>query len=146
MADDQNGNPAEESISSRLHDEDDDFDLRYQVVETGFSESDERLYETSMDAIRKMVEAGVQWDLIENRLEIPDSDLKQIILDDFIKIVLARNHFQEGKRLKSISKELRIAMERLVTAKNEMIEEVKQASIKAYHVTQKKQNNDPSLH
>ncbi len=116
-------------------DEDNDFDLRFKVVETGFSERDDEIHDAAIQHIFKALEAGKRWESIIQSLEMADQELKRIIIDDFLKITLAQRHFQGRQSVKQIAKSLGVPANVMIKAKESMLQEVKQASIDAYHLT-----------
>ncbi|MEO5366208.1 MAG: hypothetical protein H7831_07595 [Magnetococcus sp. WYHC-3] len=118
---------------------DEDFHLREEVVKTGFSDEDDRIHALGLAKIDEWLKGGKAWGWIERSLKIADAELKAIVLDDYVKMTVARRHFQGGESLKQVSREAKIPHERLIKAKEEMLEEVKDASVKAYHLTRQRE-------
>lgn len=117
----------------------DDKDYRDQVIETGFSEEDDRIYERGMAFLMQEAAAGTPWKTVKARFKLADAELRRIILDDFVKIAVAKRHFQGGESLKEIGKSLKIPTKELAAHKQEMIGEVAEASVKAYRLSQQEQ-------
>ncbi|MBF0284033.1 MAG: hypothetical protein HQL51_06195 [Magnetococcales bacterium] len=121
-------------------DSDDDYHLRHQVNASGFSAEDDRIYEQAMAFLRQGVAAGKRtWEQLAEDLKVADGELKGIILDDFIKITLAERHFQRNEPIKQIAKTTRIPMDWLMQARQSMMREVEEASIRAYHLKQEEE-------
>lgn len=118
---------------------DDDFHLREEVVTTNFTGSDDDIHEKGLAWITGQLQAGRTWNWINKEFKLADRELRDIILDDFLKINLAQRHFQGGEPVKQLAKHLKVPVKALQQAKTEMIEEVKKASIDAYHLTQERQ-------
>lgn len=121
--------------TSPLQPEKEDYDTRFQVVEPGFSKEQDRLHQEAMDFLSQQLNNGQSWKSASESLKMDDKVLKSVVLDDFLKITLAQRNFQGGEGLKSIAKSLKVPMELLVAIKEDMIREVKEASIQAYHLT-----------
>lgn len=116
---------------------DDDYQLRFQVANPGYSKDDDAIYEQAMSAIGEAVERGVAWKKIPESLSmVADAGFRQIIVDDYVKITLATRHFQNSEGLKHISKATGIPMDLLVQSKQEMLKEVEESAVAAYHLTQ----------
>ncbi|MBF0143396.1 MAG: hypothetical protein HQL57_06630 [Magnetococcales bacterium] len=110
----------------------DDTDARFQVVEPNLSEEEDRIHTESIALIREAVQAGKKWERIVKELKVADAALKQIILDDFLKVTIAEHHFGQGEGLKAIAKRMHLPMAALVAAKESMIDEVRAASEEVY--------------
>ncbi|MEO5370617.1 MAG: hypothetical protein H7833_11165 [Magnetococcus sp. DMHC-1] len=114
---------------------DDDIHMRHQVVQSGFSPEDDQLHAAAMEAIQRELAQGRTFAWIEKNLRLQDPEILRLALDDYLKMAIAERHFHGKESLKVLAKSLRVDRERLVTAKKEMLEEVKEASIKVYHLT-----------
>ncbi|MBF0309778.1 MAG: hypothetical protein HQL56_09640 [Magnetococcales bacterium] len=117
---------------------DDDYHLRHEVVQSNFSSEDDRLYEESMAYLEREVAAGHSWERIVKELRVADVELKGIILDDFVKIILAKRHFQGGETLQAVANATRIPGKVLESARRSMLKEVEEAAIKAHHLVQER--------
>ncbi len=122
-----------------LQPEVEDYDARFEVVEPGFSEEQDRLHAESIAWLRKRVREGKPWKKIVADFTVPDEKFKAVILDDFLKITLAERHFQSGEALKSIAQLLHVPVELLTAVKEEMIREVRDASVQVYHRSRSEQ-------
>ncbi|MBF0632777.1 MAG: hypothetical protein HQL89_17595 [Magnetococcales bacterium] len=115
----------------------DDYQLRFRVADPGYSEEDNRIYDQAMAAIEKAIAAKTAWNKVVDGLTmVADEGFRNVILDDYVKITLATRHFQNSEGLKNIAKATGIPMDLLVRSKQEMIREVEEASVAAYHLTQ----------
>ena len=123
----------------------DDYQLRFHVADPGYSAEDNRIYDQAMAAIGQAMAAKTAWNKVADGLTmVADAGFRQIILDDYVKITLATRHFQNSEGLKDIAKTTGIPMDLLVQSKQEMIREVEEASVAAYHLTQKGEGNTNS--
>ncbi|MBF0160425.1 MAG: hypothetical protein HQL58_12990 [Magnetococcales bacterium] len=119
----------------------DDYHLRHQVIDTGFSAEDDRIYEMAMIEIRRKVQQNIHWDRIIAELKVVDEEIKRIVLDDFLKITVAERHFQGQESLKRIGQSLHIPMDRMLAIKQNMLREVEDAAINAYHLSRQQEEN-----
>lgn len=116
----------------------DDYHLRFHVADPGYSDEDNRLYDQAMAAIDQAMKNGLGWDKASKSLGmVADEEFRRVILDDYVKITLATRHFQNSENLKKIAKATGLPMDLLVRSKQEMIQEVEETSVQAYHLTQR---------
>ncbi|MBF0176065.1 MAG: hypothetical protein HQL63_04355 [Magnetococcales bacterium] len=115
--------------------DDDDIHMRHQVVQSGFSQEDDKLHTAALEAIQRELAQGRTFAWVEKNLRLDDPEIARIALDDFLKMAIADRHFNGKESLKGLAKSLRVDVDRLIKAKKEMIDEVKEASIKVYHLT-----------
>lgn len=95
-------------------------DIHYK----NFSEEESRIYRKSIEMIRSNISNGVKFDLACEFINIDDMGLKDMIIDDALKIEIAEFHYGKQIPLRDISKKLGVGMERLLKANNEMMEDV----------------------
>jgi len=106
------------------------------INEPEYSEEEDRIYNESITAIREAMEAGRSFDEACEGLRIEDRELKRFIVDDFLKITIAEEHFNRGASLEDVARKLGISLERVERARDEMLKEVQQASIEVYKAEQ----------
>ncbi|MEO5330649.1 MAG: hypothetical protein H7839_01390 [Magnetococcus sp. YQC-5] len=113
-----------------------DYHLRFEVADPDFSAEQDRIHEEAITFLREALAAGRTWSQASKALVVRDAKLKTVILDDYLKVLLAERHFQGGERLKGIAGELGLSMEVLLTLKESMIREVQESSQRAYRLSQ----------
>ncbi len=94
--------------------------INYKV----FSEDEDRIYKECVEAIRANLRNGVKFDLACEFVNVKDEKLKELIIDDALKIEIAESHYGKNLPLVEISKRLGVSMERLLKANAEMMEDV----------------------
>ena len=99
----------------------------------GFSEEENRTYNESIKKINQGLNSGLGFDEVLETLSIESEELKRLIVDDFLKVTIAEMHFNQKKFVEEVAEKLKISVERVTMARQEMLEEVKEASITAYH-------------
>lgn len=98
----------------------------------GFTAEEERLHEAGFAAISAGLEAGLDFAAACARVEAADEDLRRIIVDDFVKVTIARRHFQGGESAAAVAAALRAPVERIEQARREMLAEVAAASVDVF--------------
>ena len=93
-----------------------------------FSEEDNRAYRKGIEMIRTNLENGVKFDLACEFITIEERELRELIIDDALKIEIAELHYGKRIPLLEVSKRLGISMDRLLKASNEMLEDVVQTT------------------
>lgn len=106
------------------------------INEPEYSEEEDRIYNQSITAIRVAMEAGRNFDEACEGLEVEDRELKRFIVDDFLKITIAEEHFNKGASLEDVARKLGISLKRVERARDEMLKEVQQASVEVYKAEQ----------
>jgi len=89
-----------------------------------FDEEEDRIYKKNIEMIRASVNSGVKFDLACEFIAVEDKELKELIIDDALKVHVAEMHYGKGLSLLDVSKALGVSMERLLKANTEMMEEV----------------------
>jgi hypothetical protein len=115
---------------------DDDMEMRFKVIDPGFTPDQDAIYDSAISHLKEGLEKGWPWKKVADSVQLADAKLKEVILDDFLKITIAQRHFQGGEALKQIAKSLQVPMDLLIALKASMIEEVSQASVKVYQMSE----------
>jgi hypothetical protein len=95
-----------------------------------FSDEEDRIYRKSIEMIRSSIGNGVKFDAACEFITA-DKELKDMIVDDALKIEIAELHYGKNLPLIEVSKKLGVAMERLLEANNEMMEDVMNTTAEA---------------
>ncbi len=103
------------------------------LPEDAFKSETAKIYEKAEATIREKLAQGLDFDSACDAITISDEEVKKGIIDDLLKVLIAEEHFTKGVSLDEISKKLGIAEDRLVKAKAEMLEDVKDASVRAFY-------------
>jgi hypothetical protein len=89
-----------------------------------YTEEESRVYNEAMDAIMGGLKNGLSFHEACSSVEVPDEDLKNFILDDALKIMIADMHYIKSLSLRDISESLRLPVERIEKANQEMLEDI----------------------
>ncbi|MBF0162371.1 MAG: hypothetical protein HQL88_08785 [Magnetococcales bacterium] len=124
-----------------LRPEQEDYDARFDVVQPGFSDDQERVHAEAVAFLKKRLKKGDSWKKAVDALTMADASFKAVVLDDFLKITLAERHFQGGEEIKSVARFLQVPVELLTAIKEEMIREVQEASMEVYRRSRSEQTH-----
>jgi hypothetical protein len=98
----------------------------------GMKSDEDRLYEESVNKIKSAVNQSLTFEQAASLIDVKDEALRKAILDDALKVLIAEIHFSGGKTLEELSRKLKLSLERLEKAKEEMLNEVEAAAIEKY--------------
>ena len=93
----------------------------------------DKAYEKAIFQIREGLAKGLDFDSACASIKVENEELKRHIIDDMLKVILAEEHYNKNIPLDKLSAALKISVDRLETAKHEMLEDVKNTSIKAFY-------------
>lgn len=88
-----------------------------------FSDEEDGIYRKSIEMIRSSIDNGVKFDAACEFITA-DKGLRDLIIDDALKIEIAELHYGKNFPLIEVSKKLGVAMERLLKANDEMMEDI----------------------
>lgn len=88
------------------------------------SDEENRIYEKAVSVLRGELDQGRTFDHACEQLDDIEQELRALIIDDFLKVLIAEDHFGGGKGLDDIALYLGIPYETLETARAEMLQEV----------------------
>ena len=98
-----------------------------------FSEKEEKIYEEAITQIKEAMDAGLGFDEVCAKLVIEDEQFKLLVIDDYLKMVIADLHFSKEQSTQEVADILKIPEARIASARAEMLDEVLQTSVDAYH-------------
>ena len=97
-----------------------------------FTDEESRIHHAGFKIIHDGLAAGLDFDTACAGLEVVSPEMRQVIIDDYLKLAVAEAHFQDKHPLEDLAAHLRCPVERLETARDEMMAEVREAAIKQY--------------
>lgn len=103
------------------------------LPDDAFKTETAKMYEKAEAIIREKLSQGLDFDGACAAVSITDEGLRKNIIDDILKVLIAEEHFAKGVSLDEMAKKLGIAVGRLEKARTEMMEDVKDASVKAFY-------------
>ncbi len=103
------------------------------LPDDAFKTETAKTYEKAEATIREKLAQGLDFDSACAAVSVKDEELRKDIIDDMLKVLIAEEHFGKGVSLAEMAKKLGIEANRLDKAKAEMMEDVKEASVKAFY-------------
>ncbi len=100
-----------------------------------------KIYEKPEATIREKLAQGFDFESACAAVEVTDEQLRKGIIDDMLKVLIAEEHFTKNVSLDDMSKKLGIEVARLEKAKTEMLEDVKNASVRAFYNSLERRDN-----
>ncbi|MBI5076670.1 MAG: hypothetical protein HZB62_16100 [Nitrospirae bacterium] len=112
-----------------------------ELPDDAFLSQAEKTYMHALAKIREGLAKGFDFVSASASVNIDDPSLKQIVLDDVLKVIIAEDHFIRQIPLEEISRKLTMPIDRLEKARAEMLEDVEETTIKAMEKISKKEQN-----
>jgi hypothetical protein len=103
------------------------------LADDAFLNETDIAYEKAISQIREGLEKGLDFDRACAAVEIDNEELKKRIIDDMLKVIIAEEHYNKNIPLDKLAAALKVPVDRLESAKAEMLEDVKKSSIKAFY-------------
>lgn len=103
-----------------------------------YTKEEDAIYNEAIDTLRIRLSSGMKFDEACGKLNVTNADLRECIIDDFLKICIAEMHYGKGMSIKDLSLRLAITEERVLTARKDMYEDIENAAISEYHKEQSK--------
>ena len=98
-----------------------------------YTKEEEALYMGSMERLRRLWSQGVKYAEICASIDVKDEELKSLIGEDFLKILIVELHYEKAYQLKDVASMLGLPYERILEAKNSMLEDVQHTAVAEYH-------------
>lgn len=93
----------------------------------------DKIYELAVAKIREGLANGLDFDTACAAVDVKEEALRNGIIADMLKVLIAEDHFGKSIPLEELSKKLNVSLERLEAAKTGMLEDVRDTSIKAFY-------------
>jgi hypothetical protein len=97
-----------------------------------YTEAENRIYNEAMDRIMEELQNGSSFADACGCVNVEDEGLREFIMDDALKIMIADIHFNKGLSLEHISSVLNIPLDMVERAQAEMLEDVEISTTEVY--------------
>ena len=97
-----------------------------------YTEEESKVYNEAMDSIMEGLQSGLSFTDACGSLNIEDKMLKEFIMDDALKIMIADLHYNKGLPLEHVSSALNVPVEVVARAHGEMLEDVEISTTQGY--------------
>ena len=89
-----------------------------------FSKDEERIYDTEIGKLIKRLQSGQSLNEACSAIDVTDEELRQVIADDILKIVIAELHYKQGLDFEQVAQRLNITVKEIEETNRIMIEDV----------------------
>lgn len=97
-----------------------------------YTPEENAIYYDSMEKILTSLRGGSTFEAACSNVDICDASLKNFILDDAIKVMIAELHYKDGLSLLQVAERLDVPVMKISCASLEMLEDVSIASSEAF--------------
>lgn len=94
-------------------------DVKYKQ----YSPEESMIHEETIAKIREAMKNGLSFSEACGAVNVGNEELRNFILDDTLKILIAEMHYAGGKSLAQVAMELQVSTAKINTANREMIED-----------------------
>jgi len=109
--------------------------------EKWYETEEDKFYNEAISTIRASVLQGASFAKASELVNVDDEALKEAILDDALKVLIAELHFIGKQSLRDIGKKIGVPEGRLNEAKSEMLKDIEASAIEAYKKESGKSGN-----
>lgn len=110
------------------------------IIYKEYTEEETRIYNEVMVKIREGLKNGLTLKEACGAVAVADAELKKLISDDVLKIMIAEMHFGKGLTLEEVAKALSVSLKAINAAIMEMLEDAGIAAAEEYN------KNNPNGH
>jgi deoxyhypusine synthase len=103
------------------------------VPDDAFFTKGDTIYMEALAKVKAGLAKGFDFETASSALDIKDKELRETVLDDVLKVVIAEEHFAKNIPLEQISRKLNLPVERIEKACKEMFEDVEKSSIDNFY-------------
>ncbi|MFC1770097.1 hypothetical protein ACFLZI_03485 [Nitrospirota bacterium] len=99
---------------------------------SALSSDEEKQYDESVKRIQKAINQDMTFEQAVSLVDVENKKLKAAIVDDALKVLIAELHFTGGMTLEDTAKKLRLSVEIVSKARQEMLDTVEAEAIQKY--------------
>jgi hypothetical protein len=94
---------------------------------------DDRIYIETLAKVKAGLASGLDFEKASARVDIPNKELRETVLDEALKVIIAEEHFGKNIPLDQISRTLNLPFERIERARKEMFEDVEKSTVNSLY-------------
>ena len=99
-----------------------------------YTEEENAVYQEVLPKILESVKEGCSFYKACDNVQVEDKELKDLIVDDALKILIAELHYKQGRPLHDIAGQLEVPEEVIERANREMIQDVSLSASEVYRL------------
>ncbi|MFA4827616.1 MAG: hypothetical protein WC594_00235 [Thermodesulfovibrionales bacterium] len=102
------------------------------LSEDAFLTEEHKKYKKAIEKIKDAVKNGMNFEEACNSVDIEDAEKKTTLIDDALKVLIADMYFMQKMSTDKIAEILKIPIERITSARESMLEEIKETAVKTF--------------
>lgn len=100
-----------------------------ELPDDAFLTEAEKTYMNALAKVREGLAKGFDFVSASSAVMIDDETLKQAVLDDVLKVIIAEEHFVKKIPLEQIGQKLNLPIDRLEKARSEMLDDIEESAV-----------------
>jgi hypothetical protein len=89
-----------------------------------FSEEESRIYDREIERLRELINSGLTYSEACEAIEVEDEELRRIVADDILKVMIAELHYQHRLSFEEVARRLDLPLEKISKTHKVMVEDV----------------------
>ncbi|GMT47882.1 MAG: hypothetical protein IEMM0007_1448 [bacterium] len=89
-----------------------------------FSKDEEKIYDIEIGKLIKRLQSGQSLNEACSAIDVVDEELRQVLADDVLKIVIAELHYNQGMDFEQVAQRLKITVKEIEETNRIMIEDI----------------------
>jgi len=98
-----------------------------------YTDEETRIYNDAIAKIRSGLDNGLSLSEACSAVNVEDAELKKLISDDMLKIIISEMHFGNGLPLQEVANKLKVSLKSINAAIMEMLEDAGIAAAEEYN-------------
>lgn len=91
------------------------------------------MYMAALAIVKAGLDKGLDFETAGALVAIEDKTLREVVLDDVLKVIIAEEHFAKNVPLEQVSRILNLPIERTEKARKEMFEDIEKSAIDSFY-------------
>ena len=104
-----------------------------ELPDDAFVSEAEKVYKNALATIKEGLSKGFDFMSASTGVRIDNESLRQAVLDDVLKVIIAEEYFVMQVPLEQVSQKLNLPLDRLEKARSEMLEDVEKSTVNALY-------------
>jgi len=93
------------------------------------------MYMAALAIVKAGLAKGMDFETAGGMIAIEDKTLREVVLDDVLKVIIAEEHFAKNVPLEQVSRKLNLPIERTEKAREEMFEDIEKSAIDSFYTS-----------
>lgn len=98
-----------------------------------YTREEDEIYDEAIAYLQSYIDKGMKFDEACALITVKDPELKRLIADDFLKIMMAQLHYSGGMPVKEVAEKLGVPIAKMIAIRDLMVEEISHTAMAQYH-------------